>query len=117
MKTNTIKISELIRGELRSRIEAKKIYERAKSITDCNISIDFGDVCFMSRSFADELCNVLDKLKEDGKNVNIENQCEDIKLILEIVQANRNKPKTINENGEIKQFSDMDALSNFMSNI
>ena len=47
----TIVISELIRGELRSRTEAKKIYMRAKDLNSPCVRIDFKDVYFMSRSF------------------------------------------------------------------
>ena len=45
------KMLELLRGELRSRTEAKKIYMRAKDLNSPCVRIDFKDVYFMSRSF------------------------------------------------------------------
>lgn len=112
-----IVISELIRGELRSRTEAKKIYTEALGLNTKNICIDFANVCFMSRSFADELCNVLESLDSNNYKVALKNKCDSIELMMKIVKGNRNKPRTINENSEIKEFSDIDALSDFLLTI
>lgn len=112
-----IVISELIRGELRSRTEAKKIYVKALELNTKSICIDFANVCFMSRSFADELCNTLDALQVKGINVSIINECDSIELMMKIVKGNRYKPRTIKENSEVKEFSDIDALSDFLLTI
>lgn len=77
-----IVISELIRGELRSRTEAKKIYAKVLSLDSKSISIDFSNVCFMSRSFADELCNILDLLRSKEVKVRLKNKCDSIDLLI-----------------------------------
>ena len=99
----TIVISELIRGELRSR-------------TEC-VRIDFKDVYFMSRSFADELCNTIEALALDKVRVSMENENDSIDLMMKIVKGNRNKPRNMHEDSEVKEFSDMDSLSEFLSTI
>ena len=113
----TIVISELIRGEHRSRTEAKKIYIRAKDLNSPCVRIDFKDVYFMSRSFADELCNTIEALALDKVRVSMENENDSIDLMMKIVKGNRNKPRNMHEDSEVKEFSDMDSLSEFLSTI
>ena len=113
----TIVISELIRGELRSRTEAKKIYMRAKDLNSPCVRIDFKDVYFMSRSFADELCNTIEALALDKVRVSMENENDSIDLMMKIVKGYRNKPRNMHEDSEVKEFSDMDSLSEFLSTI
>ena len=112
-----IVISELIRGELRSRTEAKKIYAKVLSLDSKSISIDFSNVCFMSRSFADELCNILDLLRSKEVKVRLKNKCDSIDLMMKIVEGNRNKPRVAKEDSQVKEFSDIDALSEFLLTI
>jgi len=112
-----IVISELIRGELRSRTEAKKIYAKALELKVNTICIDFANVCFMSRSFADELCNILDILGSKDITISIKNECDSIDLMMKIVMGNRNKPRSIKENSEVKEFTDIDSLSEFLLTI
>lgn len=112
-----IVISELIRGELRSRTEAKKVYTKALELNTKDICIDFGEVCFMSRSFADELCNIIESLESMGIKVDVKNECDSIDLMMKIVKGNRNKPKSIKENSEVKIFYDIDSLSKFLRTI
>lgn len=112
----TIVISELIRGELRSRTEAKNLY-KAKDLNSPCVRIDFKDVYFMSRSFADELCNTIEALALDKVRVSMENESDSIDLMMKIVKGNRNKPRNMHEDSEVKEFSDMDSLSEFLSTI
>ena len=84
-----IKLYDLFGTEIRSRSNADVLREK---ILDCNISIiDLSQITFISRSFADELCN----LSESRKNKRIR--------------------KT--DNAEMKEFSDFKSLSNFLATI
>ena len=84
-----IKLYDLFGTEIRSRSNADVLREK---ILDCNISIiDLSQITFISRSFADELCN----LSESRKNKGIR--------------------KT--DNAEMKEFSDFKSLSNFLATI
>lgn len=112
-----IVISELIRGELRSRTEAKKIYTKVLELNTQRLCIDFANVRFMSRSFADELCNILESLEKTGIEIQVTNKSDSIDLIMKIVKGNRNKPRVIKEDSEVKEFSDMDTLSDFLLTI
>ena len=81
------------------------------------LCIDFVNVRFMSRSFADELCNILESLEKTGIEIQVTNKSDSIDLTMKIVKGNRNKPRVIKEDSEVKEFSDMDALSDFLLTI
>lgn len=111
-----ILIKELIGTELRSRVEAKKVLNRINSTNGGEIVIDFSDVTFISRSFADELCGVIDTCRLSRKITEIF-KGEIVDLTLEVVRKNRNKPKNLLPIGETKEFDDMKSLSEFLSTI
>lgn len=47
----------------------------------------------------------------------MENESDSIDLMMKIVKGNRNKPRNMHEDSEVKEFSDMDSLSEFLSTI
>ena len=69
------------------------------------------------RSFADELCNILDLLRSKRGQVRLKNKCDSIDLMMKIVEGNRNKPRVVKEDSQVKEFSDIDALSEFLLTI
>ena len=62
MKKEVIKISTLISGKVRSRSNAEIIRSAIDGISD-KIILDFSGVSFVSRSFTDELCSIVEHLK------------------------------------------------------
>ena len=113
---NEIKMSELISTELRSRTEAKKVQDCINLVMKGKIVINFSDVTFISRSFADEFCEILEQVNLSRK-VELINKSENIDITLSIVQENRNTPKNIQQSSDTKEFSDMDSLSQFLATI
>ena len=88
-----VKIEELIGTDVRSRSNA---------------------VTFVSRSFADELCNILDKFK----NVELENMDHIVQSMIDAVKSGRTKKRIRSEdNSEIKVFDNIDSLSSFLSTL
>lgn len=76
-----IKIAELIGTDIRSRNNAKRILEVIN--TDDEYTLDFTSVEFMSRSFTDELCNIIDYNNNVTiDEVTMERQIEDIYTIV-----------------------------------
>lgn len=77
------------------------------------IIIDFNGVKFVSRSFADELCNIADDLGNRISYVNME------KVVEEMITAVANSRKKEKERGlsrpRILQFNDVESLSNFIA--
>lgn len=112
-----ILISKFISKELRSRTEAKKILSKVMEQNTTSITFDFSEVVFMSRSFADELCNTFNELEKKKIKVQTINKCDIIDLIFNIVEANRGNRKKVKENSQVKEFSDIDELSSFLSTI
>ncbi|WP_321438115.1 STAS-like domain-containing protein [uncultured Bacteroides sp.] len=113
---NLILMSELIGVELRSRTEAKKVLHHINSMARNNVVIDFKNITSMSRSFADEFCGIIENTRLT-RSVSLVNKSKTIKIILDIVSRNRNKPKHISNTGETKEFSDIDSLCDFLAKI
>lgn len=79
-----IKMSELIGSELRSRTEAKKIHNSISLVRNGKIIISFSGVTFISRSFADEFCGIIENVKL-SKNIEIVDKCNNVEVTLAIV--------------------------------
>ncbi len=104
------KIATLLSTDIRSRANANIIRSAIDGI-DGDIVLDFSDVIFASRSFVDELYNVMD---EHG-NIRIENASDLIKSMLQAVSVGRkHKRLSLIDNPEIKEFDDMESLSAFL---
>jgi hypothetical protein len=113
----TLLLAELIGTELRSRTEAERIFAHIHSSAYMNkIVIDFQGVVSMSRSFADEFCEITEKHKLTY-SIDVINKNKYIETILDIVSQNRHKPKNVPDTGETKEFPDMESLSEFLLTI
>lgn len=109
----TFNIAELISTDIRSRGNANIICSAIDGI-EGNIVLDFANVTFMSRSFTDELYNILD----EHKNITLSNMSDFVDTMLKtVMQGRKNKRKFSNNESEIKEFDDMQSLSSFLSSI
>ncbi len=109
----TFNIAELISTDIRSRGNANIIRSAIDGI-EGNIVLDFANVTFMSRSFTDELYNILD----EHKNITLSNMSDFVDTMLKtVMQGRKNKRKFSNNESEIKEFDDMQSLSSFLSSI
>ena len=78
-----IKIEKHIHKTLGMNISAKELFEEINNSPNTNIIIDFTDVFFMGRSFAQEY--IYQKMKSD-KNIFEENLPEDVEKMFEVVK-------------------------------
>ena len=109
----TFNIADLISTDIRSRGNANIIRSAIDGI-EGNIVLDFANVTFMSRSFTDELYNILD----EHKNITLSNMSDFVDTMLKtVMQGRKNKRKFSNNESEIKEFDDMQSLSSFLSSI
>ena len=107
------KISELISPDIRSRASANIIRSIIDGLND-RIVLDFANVTFISRSFADELYNVL----KEHSNLTLANESDFVKSMLTAVKQGReNKNRLINDTSEVKEIKDMKSLELFLSTI
>lgn len=106
----TIVLKEILGLELQTRKSARSI----AAMIDSECILDFADVSFMSRSFADEICSLI----EEKHNVTVINMNPALHTLFDIVKAGRLTPRTItSSNAEIKTFNDLESLSTYLSTI
>lgn len=110
----TIKLAELLSTDIRSRRNADIIRQEISKDGAQSLVIDFGNVTFISRSFADELLNVLSE--NSDKNISLRNIASNVKTMLDMVKEGREKPRKMTEsNNKITVLNDMKSLQDFFS--
>ncbi len=107
------KVAELISTDIRSRANVNIIRSAIDGINK-NIVLDFTNVAFMSRSFTDELYNLI----SEHTNVSLSNMNDIVLSMYEaVVQGRKSKRIFESESSEIKEFNDMKSLESFLSKI
>ena len=89
MIQQTIRISKKL---LAFREDAMNIKKESKKISS-DILIDFSEVHFVSRAFADEFLNVIEEIKAEGKKINFIKMYPDVRKMLKLVKNGRKKIK------------------------
>ena len=110
IKLNTIYSADLYTRSRASELRAC-IIEEATEVT-----LDFEGIGFMSRSFADEVCNIMD----DNKNIKFEfiNRNADVEAMMTKVSEGRSQERKRGIcNAKIHKFKDMESLSDFLQTI
>lgn len=110
---NNINIRSLIGSEVRSRTNAEKIANALLNNKKICI-IDFDGVTFISRSFADELCNIMDQ----NSRIRLVNETPFVKRMIDVVLAGRKRVRQREDSdNSIISFSSIDELKEFMQSI
>lgn len=105
------KISELISDDIRSRSNAE-IIRSALCGVHGSVSLDFTGVVFMSRSFADELYNIV----SENKNITLTNMDGIVKSMYQAVYDGRNSVRVFNKDtSKIQEIKDMKGLASFFA--
>jgi len=108
-----LKIADLISTDIRSRANAEIIKSAIDGI-DEDVILDFDGVTFASRSFTDELYNVMC----DNKNITVENTSDVVKTMLDaVIEGRKSKRVFKKRDSEIKEFEDMNSLASFLATI
>ena len=108
----TIKLNTIYSADLYTRSRASElracINENATAV-----ALDFEGIGFMSRSFADEVCNIMDDNKE--KTFVFINRNADIEAMMNKVAEGRiQERKRGISTATIHKFEDMESLSEFL---
>ncbi len=107
-----IKIVELIGSDIRSRQNADYIRNSIANF-DGIVELDFNGVEFISRSFADEIYTIV---KENRDNVALKNMKGIVDSMMAVVSESRTHERVRKtENANIKEFSDIESLSAYLS--
>lgn len=106
----TINLFNLFGAEIRSRSNVDKL---RRSISDISNSVmDMTGVVFISRSFADELCILI----EQGAKV--VNAYGIVESMIDVVQAGRSRKRVrMEEHATVMKFKDMKSLSEYLATI
>ena len=106
-----LKIAELISSDIRLRSNASIIRKAIEGI-EGGIVLDFAGVTFISRSFADELYNVM----QENKNISLNNKGEVVSTMMEAVETGRKTKRVYHsEDAEMIVCNDMESLSKVLS--
>ena len=106
-----IKVAELISSDVRSRSNAEKIRNEL-TISSQDLILDFAGVTFISRSFTDELFNIKDEYNKDLSLINMTNIVKS--MTYAVKNSRNNKRVRIKGDSEIKEFDDIQSLSDFL---
>lgn len=103
-------------SELKTRQEAREFLSKLEQLgKKDSLVFDFAQVQFVGRSFADEFYNLF--LKEQSKKIKIVNQSDEIRIIFQTVQSTQHKEKKTECKNPVKEFSNIDDLSAFLSTL
>lgn len=107
-------VSERLGTDVRTRANADAIWDFLKNNASGVVVLDFSGVVFISRSFADEICNVTDSYSQ----VKLRNASGTAKTMLDTVAESR-KHKRVREkdDSEVIDLEDMGSLSSFLATI
>lgn len=107
----TIKLAETISTDIRSRKNAEILKDIITPEQD--ITLDFAGVTFISRSFADELCDIIE---HSGATFNKCNMCPLVQNMLTAVSNGRNKKRELTpiNDDDIYICEDMESLSRIL---
>ena len=106
-------ISELMGTDVRSRSNAEIIRVTAGNSGDAVI-LDFKDVTFVSRSFADELCSIM----ETCGNISLVHMSGLVESMINAVSSGRKEKRLRPDAGrDIKDIDTIEDLSEFFSSI
>lgn len=114
--TSRINIAALLGDDIRSRSCMNAInarIERARQAGARDVTLDFAGVRHISRSFADELCETIDRL-----HVTTAGMAGEVKNMHDIVADSR-KGKRVRPEGDasVQTIKDMESLSRFLATI
>ena len=110
--TQTIKLQEIYSADLYTRSRASELRARILDNSD-HVLLDFDNIGFMSRSFADEVCNIMDDMK--NRTFEMINLNEDVKTMLSKVKESRNRERKRGmDSSKMYEFNDLESLSKFL---
>lgn len=106
-----IYISRNLGADLRTRSFFRRDIEKLIVPFDGDILLDFDGVDFISRSVADEICNLL----EDYPMLSITGMDGDVEMMYKVVVSGRSKPREYPKmNVKVYHLKNMKELSDFL---
>jgi hypothetical protein len=110
----TIQISADIGRDIRTRSFFRRDIDKLIEKVSDNVVLDFTDVVFISRSVADEICNVL----VDYNNLDVSGMSGDVEMMFTVVRNGRSRPR-VYPSGDVKivQLNTLDEMERFFMSL
>ena len=107
-----IRLQDIYSADLYTRSRASELRSCINDEAD-EVTLDFEGIGFMSRSFADEVCNIVDDMND--KSFTFVNQNNDVAMMMTKVSEGRSRER-IRGVGTPKmyEFKDMESLSDYL---
>lgn len=108
----TIKLYDIYHADLFSRANASLLVEYINPKAD-RVILDFEGITFMSRSFTDELYNIVIDFPE--KNFHYTHRNDDIRIMMEKVAEGRNRERQLGiPPAQMLSFNSQSELADFL---
>ena len=108
----TIRLQDIYSADLYTRSRASELRVCINDEAD-EVTLDFEGIGFMSRSFADEVCNIIDDM--NGKTFTVINQNDDVATMMEKVREGRSRERKRGVgNAKMYEFKDLKSLEDFL---
>jgi hypothetical protein len=108
----TIRLQDIYSADLYTRSRASELRKCISDEAD-EVMLDFEGIGFMSRSFADEVCNIIDDM--NGKTFTLINQNEDVSTMMTKVREGRSRERKRGVgNAKMYEFKDIASLEEFL---
>lgn len=108
----TIRLQDIYNVDLYTRSRASELRACINEDAD-EVTLDFEGIGFMSRSFADEVCNIIDDLRD--KTFTFTGQNDDVATMMTKVRDGRSRERKRGVgNAKMYEFKDMESLSKFL---
>lgn len=110
--TQTIRLYDIYRTDLFSRAKAAELAGHINSEAD-SVLLDFNGINFMSRSFADELFNVI--AAQAPRVFSFEGRSQDIDVLMQKVADGRSRERQLGiQHPQMLTFDTKDTLAEFL---
>ncbi|WP_289773714.1 hypothetical protein [Phocaeicola sartorii] len=114
----TIDITSILSQDLKSRSRANDLLLYVQNSGESEVTIDFSNVMFATRSFIDEFYNLFMKdVSSLPFKVEITNVPEDIQAMINSVSKTQTKVKTIRPTSNVAIFENVDDLLKYMKTV
>lgn len=106
----------MLSTDIRSRSNAEILRSAIRNSTSKDFELDMSGVSFISRSFADEVCEIISEEKE--RNISVINATGYVKSMLEVVKRSRSTKRIYGRSdSDVVMLKDMHSLSDFFATI
>ncbi len=107
-----IRLQDIYSADLYTRSRASELRSCINDEAD-EVTLDFEGIGFMSRSFTDEVCNIVDDMND--KSFTFVNQNNDVAMMMTKVSEGRSRERKRGVGTpKMYEFKDMESLSDYL---